>query len=134
MVRGAVKAQAARASQVRCTCSMQGLNEQKTPSGRRHASADLATCDTSACTLAPHNTAPCSSALWRRSHIVTTKILGLDWQGLQCAADLPGAWQVQKETICPAVEIFWEAVLLYVALPHCDQLPKAMAACEHVPV
>ena len=44
MVRGAVKLQEARASQVRCTCSMQGLKAQKTPSGRRHASADLTTC------------------------------------------------------------------------------------------
>ena len=44
MVRGAVKLQEASASQVRCTCSMQGLKAQKTPSGRRHASADLATC------------------------------------------------------------------------------------------
>ena len=52
MVRGAVKEQAASASQVRCTCSMQGLKEQNTPSGRRHASADLATCDTSACASA----------------------------------------------------------------------------------
>ena len=52
MVRGAVKAQAASASQARCTCSMQGLNEQNTPSGRRHASADLATCTTSACASA----------------------------------------------------------------------------------
>ena len=50
MVRGAVKEQAASASQVRCTCSMQGLKEQNTPSGRRHASADLPTCNTSACT------------------------------------------------------------------------------------
>ena len=44
MVRGAVKPQEASASQVRCTCSMQGLKAQKTPSGRRHASADLTTC------------------------------------------------------------------------------------------
>lgn len=44
MVRGAVKLQEASASQVRCTCSMQGLNAHKTPSGRRHASADFATC------------------------------------------------------------------------------------------
>ncbi len=46
MVRGAVKLQEARASQVRCTCSMQGLKAQKMPSGRRHASADLTTCMT----------------------------------------------------------------------------------------
>ena len=44
MVRGAVKLQEARASQVRCTCSMQGLKAQKMPSGRRHASADFTTC------------------------------------------------------------------------------------------
>ena len=44
MVRGAVKLQEARASHVRCTCSMQGLKAQKMPSGRRHASADLTTC------------------------------------------------------------------------------------------
>ena len=55
MVRGAVKAQAASASQVRCTCSMQGLKEQNTPSGRRHASADLATCNTSACASESQN-------------------------------------------------------------------------------
>ena len=55
-------------------------------------------------------------------------------RGLQGAVDLPGAWQVQEEGVCLAMELLWEAVLLYVALPHCHQVPKAMAAREHVPV
>jgi len=32
------------APQVRCTCSMHGLKEQNTPSGRRHLAADSTAC------------------------------------------------------------------------------------------
>lgn len=40
MVRTAKKPCSSRAAQVRCTCSMHGLKEQKTPSGLRHCAAD----------------------------------------------------------------------------------------------
>ena len=156
MVRGAVKAQEASASQVRCTCSMQGLNEQKTPSGRRHASADPATCDTTACTSASQHSQMRSSSLETLAHgphqdrgFVGAGCLALAsehglagvWdggqlrrRGLQCAVDLPGARQVQEEGIRLAMELLREAVLLYIVLPYCHQAPQAMAAHEHVPL
>jgi hypothetical protein len=63
MERTAKKPCSSNAAHVRCTCSIQGLKEQNTPSGRRHWAADATACTrnalcnflfTSACAEAVH--------------------------------------------------------------------------------
>jgi len=44
MDRTAKKPCSSNAAHVRCTCSMQGLKEQNTPSGRRHWAAEATAC------------------------------------------------------------------------------------------
>ena len=41
---------------------------------------------------------------------------------------LPGAWQVQEQSICLAMQVLGESVLLYIAVLHRHQLAQAMPA------